>query len=292
MGNNRFVCALLGIVRFVITAGLCVSLAAVLLLSGLRVLFDREWYVQTTREPAFVEQLQADIADYLEDECLFYGIPFESVKDVLTEQQIQAAAEKRMASVYDALCSGGEPTAVTVDAAPFTAAIQAYFDTLPAEERPLDTEAAGTIATDFASGVASVMQLGISGKIVATAHPAFAEDSLPRRVLGTVHWWAVAVLVLTGLSLIPYGSTLHKRAYSTTGALFIGSALAAVPTWLFVRLDFPASIALGESALREYVQLLLYTVLDRLNVITATAFAISAVLLLASVVWTVCSKKS
>ena len=150
--------------------------------------------------------------------------------------------------------------------------------------------AAATIAADFAKGTASVMQLGLTAKMVQTAHPLFAEDSLPRRVVSLYPWWSLATVVLVAISLLPFKSTLRQRAYGTAGALFIGSALAAVPTWLFVSLDFPSSIALGESALRTYVRETLYAVLDRMQFITTVAFVVGAVLLIASIVWNVYRK--
>ncbi len=282
----------LGVGRFVIALLLCVSLAASLLLTSLQPLLERQLYEATAARPEFVAALQADVQDYLDGECLFYGLPLEAVSDVLTADQIKAAAAARMASVYEALCSGEKPAAVTVDAAPFEAAIAAYFDTLPVEEKPLDTTAAATIAADFATGLAAVMQLGITEKITDMAHPVFAEQSLPRRVLKLVPWCILLAVLCAAIGLIPVRSTLRARAYGVAGAAFVGSALAAVPTWLFVGLDFPASIALGDSALREYVRLCLYTVLDRMTWITTTAFVVSAVLLTASVVWVVRKQKA
>ncbi len=288
--DNRLIRVLLAIGRTVLAIGIVISLAASLLLFSLSVLFDRELYRTHAQTKAFVTALQTDVDEFLEDECLFYGIPREVVSTVLTAEQIQKAAETRMLSVYDALCNGSEPVTVTVDAAPFTKAIQAYFDTLPIEEQPLDTMAAATIAADFAKGTASVMQLGLTAKMVQTAHPLFAEGSLPRRVVSLYPWWSLATVVLVAISLLPFKSALRQRAYGTAGALFVGSALAAVPTWLFVSLDFPASIALGESALREYIRLVLYAVLERTQAITTTAFVIGAVLLIATIVWNVCRK--
>ncbi len=277
--------------RLVLAAIVCVSLAVSLLLWSAGAVFNRELYVSVAADDAFVTALEADVRDHLEDECLFYGIPFEVMDGVVTGEQIRSAAKTRMGSVYDALCSGGEPDAIVLDTAPFQTVIQGYFDSLPTEEQPLDAEAAATIAKDFADGVSAVMQLGVTAKLLKTAHPLFAEDALPRKILRLFPWSLLMTVLFALVGLIPVKTTLRQRAYGVSGALFVGSALVAVPTWLFVGLDFPSSIALSESALREYVRLLLYTVLDRMTVITTTAFVISAILLIASVVWIVIEKK-
>lgn len=289
--DNRMVHVLLTVGRLLVAVIVCVSLAVSLLLWSMGALLDREVYVSVAADDAFITALQADVRDHLEDECLFYGIPFEVMDGVVTAEQMRSTAQARMGSVYDALYSGGEPDTIVLDAAPFQAVIQAYFDSLPIEEQPLDTAAAATVAKDFAEGVSAVMQLGITAKLVKTAHPVFAEGSLPRTVLRVFPWCVVITVLFALVGMIPVKTTLRQRAYGVSGALFVGSTLVAVPTWLFVGLDFPASIALGESALREYVRLLLYTVLDRMTVITTTAFVISAILLIASIVWLVIEKK-
>ena len=286
--DNRIVSTLLSIGRLLIAVIICVSVAASLLLGSVNVLFDRDLYVSVTADEAFIAALKADVYDYLEDECLFYGIPFEVVDDVVTSEQMHSAAKMRMSSVYDALCDGGEAERVALEALPFQKRIQEYFDTLPIEEQPLDTEAAATIAQEFADGVSAVMQLGITDKLIKTAHPLFAEKALPRKVLRVFPIVLLIAVVFTLVGVIPVKTTLRRRAYSVSGALFVGSALVAVPTWLFVGLDFPATIALADSALRQYVNGVLYTVLDRMTAITTTAFIVSAVLLIASIV---CSQR-
>lgn len=290
--NKPIVRVLLTVGRLAVAAIVCVSLAVSLLLWSAGALFNhRELYVSVAKDDAFIEALEADVRDHLEDECLFYGIPFEVMDGVVTPAQMRAAAKTRMESAYDALCSGGEPDAIVLDTAPFQAVIQAYFDSLPKEEQPLDTEAAATLAKDFADSVSSVMQLGVTAKLLKTAHPLFAEDALPRKVLRLLPFSVLITVLFALVGLIPVKTTLRQRVYGVSGALFVGSALIAVPTWLFVGLDFPATIALAESALREYVRLLLYAVLDRMTLITTTAFVISAMLLIAAVIWLVIEKK-
>ncbi len=288
--DNRIVSTLLSIGRLLIAVIICISVAASLLLGSVNVLFDRDLYVSVTADESFIAALKADVRDYLEDECLFYGIPFEVVDDVVTSEQMHSAAKMRMSSVYDALCDGGEPERVALEALPFQKRIQEYFDTLPIEEQPLDNGAAVTIAQEFADGVSAVMQLGITDKLIKTAHPLFAEKALPRKVLRVFPIVLLIAVVFTLVGVIPVKTTLRRRAYSVSGALFVGSALVAVPTWLFVGLDFPAKLALADSALRQYVNGVLYTVLDRMTAITTTAFIVSAVLLIASIVWLVTEK--
>lgn len=288
--DKRLTNMLLIIGRSLVAVIVCLSFAASLLLWSVSALFQRESYVSVADKEAFITALHADVYDYLEDECLFYGIPFEVMDGVVTAKQLRSAVKARMGSVYDALCDGGKPESIALDAAPFQTVIQAYFDSLPIEEQPLDTAAAATIAVDFADGVSAVMQLGISEKLIKTAHPLFAENALPRKAVRVLPAALVLTLALALAGLLPIKTTLRRRAYSVSGALFVGSTLAAVPTWLFVGLDFPATIALTDSALREYVNGVLYTVLDRMTIITTTAFVISAVLLIASVVWLVTEK--
>ncbi len=277
--------ALLAVGRFVLAAALCTSVVVALLSFSLQTVFEREVYTAAAEADTFVSSLHTEVLEHLESECLFYDLPYDTMSAALPAETVKAAVAERMAAVYDSLCTGEALPSVTLDSAPFKAAIDSFFDTLPVEERPLDPDASQTIAGELAESIGLVMSVGISDKLLATVHPLFAESSPLRQLVDVRVWLLLAVVVLAAVSLIPLKSSVRQRTYSTAGALFIGSALVAVPVWLFAGHDLPSKLAIGDSALREYVNTILNAVIDRMTVITTIAFIVSALLLVVSVTW-------
>lgn len=283
--------ALLAVGRFLLAALLCVAVVVTLLSFSLHSVFDRGSYINAAESDAFISALYTDVLEHLESECLFYDLPYDTIKTALPAQTVQAVAAARIEMFYNSLQSGNKLPPVELDPAPFKAAIDSFFETLPIEERPLDPDASQTIATELSQSTSLVMSIGISDKIVSTAHPIFADTSPLRRLANSGAWLWIALLLLAAVSMIPFGSAICKRFYSTAGALFIGSALVAAPVWLFTGLDFPSKLAIGDSALREFVSAVLYAVIHRTNTVVTAAFIISAALLITSVVWLVTDKK-
>ncbi len=233
---------------------------------------------------AFYDALYVAVQDHLQSEALFYGIPYETLQQGVTKQTVRAAVEPSIASVYGTLRGENNTADIALSAEPFRAAIQAYFDGLPVEERPLDPKAAETIAKELVKSTALVAASGIGDRTLKLAKPFFADSALPKQVADGF-WWFVAVLgVLTVVSILPLGRSWRERLQGTAGSLFIGTALAAVPAFLFARLDFPSKLVIGESALREYVCALLYGLIDSVRTITLTAFIVMAVLLVITTV--------
>ncbi len=283
--------SLLSAARFLLAVVLCAAVVCSLLAFSLQAVFDSDVYGEAAETDVFVSALYTEVSEHLESECLFYDLPYDTVIKAMPVQTVQDVSREHITAVYDTLCHGTKLPSVTLDSAPFKRAIDSFFATLPVEERPLDPDASSTIAGELAESTALVMSIGISDKLLSSAHPLFAETSPLRRVTNAGIWLLLAVVVLTAVSLIPFKSTLRQRVYGTAGALFIGSAIVAVPMWLFAGLDLPAKIAIGDSALREYVNGVLYTVLGRANTVATVAFVVTAVLLIAAVVWLITESK-
>lgn len=282
---------LLAVGRFVLAAALCAAVAVTLLSFSLQAVFTHELYGDAAQSDGFVSTLYTEAQEHLASECLFYDLPYDTMSAALPVETVRTVVLERLTAVYDALHTGETLPSATMDPAPFKAAIDSFFETLPFEERPLDPDASQTIADELSKSVALVMSIGIGDTLVKTVHPLFADTSPLRQFVDTRVWLLLSVAVLAAVSLIPFKSTLRQRAYGTAGALFIGSALMAAPTWLFVVDDLPSKLAIGDSSLKEYINAILYAVIHRTNGIATTAFVISTVLLLASVGWLVVRKK-
>lgn len=283
--------SLLSAARFLLAVVLCAAVVCSLLAFSLQAVFDSDVYGEAAETDVFVSALYTEVSEHLESECLFYDLPYDTVIKAMPVQTVQDVSREHITAVYDTLCHGTKLPSVTLDSTPFKRAIDSFFATLPVEERPLDPDASSTIAGELAESTALVMSIGISDKLLSSAHPLFAEASPLRRVAAMGIWALLAVVVLAAVSLFPFKSTLRQRAYGTASTLFVGSALVAVPMWMFAGLDLPFKIAIGDSALREYVNGVLYTVLGRANAIATITFVVTALLLIAAVVWLVTEKK-
>ena len=279
---------LLAVGRSLLAVALCVLFAAVMFCLSLKPLFERSVYEKAVATDAVISALHAEVLDHMASECLFYDLPYDTLKTAVPVDMVKTILHERASVVYEALENGAQMSSVIVDPAPFKAAIDSFFNTLPSEERPLDPDASATIAAELAEGVSWVMNMGIGDKLINIVHPLFARA---HRFIDMGVWFLFAVIVLAAVSMLPVKTTLRQRAYSTAGALFIGSALVSVPTWLFAGLDFPDKLAIGDSALRELVNTVLYTAIHRMTLVTTTVFIVCAALLTASVVWLVKQKE-
>lgn len=286
---NSLLRTLLAIGRAFVAILLCVSLAASVLLLSLGIVYEPSLYTEAVDNDTFRTHLYESVQEHLQDEALFYGIPYDVLKPTATIETVYAAAQKRLASVSDTFFYGTEPQAIVWESDTLQAAIQAYFDTLPFEERPLDTEAAATIAGEIADSTAKVLYIGLADKMVKLGHTVLGENKPLRRLVTNGWWLVVLTAVLAAVSML--GRDIRQRLYRTAGSLLIGSALAAVPIWLFVGYDFPAQLPLGDSALRDFVTTILYRVLGHFQTVSTVVFAVCAVLLIGSIIWVLIPNK-
>ena len=262
---------------------LIVSLAATVLLGGLQnVAYRESLYHNIPDDPDFIAGMTDYVLDDLEGECLFYDLPFEKLRPVITEERIRALSREYTASVYTALCNGGDPVPITVDPAPYRAALDAFFVSLPESERPMDVNAAETIAGELAQSTAAVMSSGLIGVALTYGHRFVYGDTPLRRAASQAGVGIAVTLLLTVLSLLPWGGW-RRRLYVTAGSLFIGSALAFVPLWLLQRHDLANRLAIGRSPLKLYVDGVLGGIVDGMTALSLWVFVSSTVLLIASI---------
>lgn len=270
---------------------LAIAVAVTVLLFGLQnVVYNEKLYSDIPEDPAFVEGMTAYVLNDLEAECLFYDLPFDTMKNAVTEEWIRELSQEYTAAVYTALCSGNAAEDLTVDPAPYRAVLDIFFASLPEEERPLDDNAAATLSEELAHSTALVMAGGLSDTILNYGHRFVYGDTLLRRVASYAVWALIAVVVLALLSVIPWGGW-RRRVYATAGSLFIGSALTFVPLWLLQRHGLVDRLVLGESPLKLYVNGILNGMIDGMTAISLWVFVGALVLLAASVVVMVCHKE-
>ena len=205
---------LLTVGRFVLAAVLCVAVALTVTCVSLRTVFKREAYTEAAATDAMVSALHTEVLEHLESECLFYDLPYDTMQAAISVDTVKTVLNERGSAVYDALSGGTPMPSVTLDSAPFKTAIDSFFDTLPTEERPLDSDASQTIADELTESVSLLMTMGMGDKFLTTAHPLFVRA---HRLVDIGAWLWLAVVILTVVSMIPVKSTLRQRAYSTAG---------------------------------------------------------------------------
>lgn len=263
---------------------LVVSVAATVLLFGLQgYVYSERLYRDIPNDPAFVQGMTDYVLDDLEAECLFYDLPFDTIKTAVTTEWIRELSRQYTASVYTALCSGEELKPLDVDPAPYRAVIDSFFASLPEEERPLDVNAAATLSQELATSTEAVLAGGIINRFLGYGHDLVYGDT-PLRKTASMAWWSLAAAVLFAvLSLIPWGGRL-QRFYATAGSLFVGSALAFVPLWLLKRHDLVNRLVLGDSPLKLYVGGILDGAVGGMTAAALWVFIGCAVLLVAAAV--------
>lgn len=270
--------------RFLLSLLLVLSVAATLLSCVLRyALLDRTAYTKAAHSPALVNSVHTVLLNRLESECLFYDLPFETLKTAVSKETAKTLVTAQTLAMYDALFNGAPLPKVEWDGAALTRTIQSFFDTLPEQDRPTN-DAAQTIAADLINSMSPMLRIGLSDKLLAQGH-SIIKKLLPLQSFATITVWLalLSVVLAVGLWLVTPKST-PQRLQTVFGMVFFGSSVVAVPFWLLRWYDLPSRLVLSESALKQYVNSVLYRIVNYSVTVTSVVFAVSAVLLFTAVV--------
>ena len=279
------------VVQSLLSLLLAVALAVTVLLFGVRgAVYSERLYSRIPDDPAFINGMETYVSEALEAECLFYDLPFETVKQAVTRDRLLELSREYASAVYTSLCSGDELGEFTVDPAPYRAVLDTYFASLPEAERPVDANTSAVLSEELARVTASVLSSGLINRVLDYGHRFVYGDSLLRKVTSYAPWALVLTVLLAALSLIPWGGW-RRRLYATSGAAFIGSALAFVPLWLLQQHDLAERLALGASPLKLYVGGIVNGVVNGMTAAALWVFIGCLVGLIASIVILVCQKK-
>lgn len=266
---------------------LMLSLAATILLFCVRhILLDESVYNAIPETDGFVEGMTAYVLEDLNNECDVYDNGdklFEKLEAVVTKDRVEALSRRYAESVYDSLITGEEPEKIAVDSAVYRSAIDAFFATLPAEERPDEESASLTMAKELADSTAAVLQSGLVDKVLPQAHRYIYGNATVQRLSSLFGWAVAATVVLTALNLMWFGSDFRRRAYATAGALFLGSSLVFVPFCLIQQHGIADRLVLGHSPLKLYVDGVVNGLIDGMTAVALWVFIVCGVLLLAAI---------
>ena len=272
------------LVQAVVAVLLTALVAVTTLAAGLRLyVYNETVYRNVPNDPAFVRGMTEYVLSGLEDECLFYDLPFDTMKTAVTEELIRSFSKEYTAAVYASLCSGEAIAPFTVDPSVYRPTLDAFFASLPEEKRPLDPLAAQTLSEELAKSTGTVLSSGLINSALGYGHD-FVYGNTPLRRFASLVWWLLAAaLVLLGISLIPWGG-FKNRVYATAGSVFVGASLAFVPLFMLKQHNLAERLVLGESPLKLYVKGLLDSVVNGITAVALWVFIFAAVFLLAAVV--------
>lgn len=269
---------------------LTLSLAATVLLFCVRhILLNESVYHAVPEAAGFVEGMTGFVLEDLGHECELYENGeqlYSHLKTAVSEEWIASLSRQYAEAVYEALMTGEALRPVTVDPAAYRQAIEAFAATLPETERP-DTDAVAGMAQELADSTADVLQSGLVDRVLPSAHRYIYGNATVLRLSSLFGWSLGATALLIVLNTIWVGSDPRRRAYLTSGALFLGSALAAVPLWMLRRHGLAERLVLGEGPLKLYVSGVVNGLIDRMANAAGWTFVVCAVLLIAAVVWNV-----
>lgn len=283
---------LLPVFRTVIAVVLAVLFAVSIVVFGIdRYLLRDTVYDRIPQDDGFVSGMKGYILEVIEDECLFYDLPFEPVSEAVTDEWVASLCEEYADTMYTAMNSGEDVGIFEIDPTPYRETLDAFFASLPEEERPLDPNTAQTIAKELAIGTAHVLQGGVSDKLIDYGHRFIYGNVAVRRLRGMHGWLWLLTAVAAVCCLLPIHTSWKRRVYATAGSLFIGSSLVFVPLWLLHQHDIPSRWVLGESPLKLYADRIWNGVIGGMTNTALILFILCAVLLLASVVIRVLPEK-
>ena len=292
---------LLSVLRVLTVIVLTIACAATVLLATLRFgVYDERVFLDIPENPEFISKMQTSILDVVEDDCISVcGIPFEVLKPTVTTERVKQWTKQYCDKLYNSLRTGQKVSNFTVDPKPYHAAIVAYFENTPEEERDEDfprdaaeiSEIANENATELARSTASILEAGLPKKVFDYGHRLVYGDNFLRKAAALWPWFALVTAALIAVCLLPWRAW-RTRVYGAAGSLFVGSALLYVPLMLLQRHDITKDIKWGQSPTRWYMEGILNGTIDRMTAIALGVFIAAAVLLVAAVVVTVWPKKA
>ena len=262
---------------------LVIAVPVTVLLFGLKtIVYNEEIYHRIPESETFIDGVLPFVEESLEAECLFYDIPFDTVRTAITDDWLREISREYTKNVYEALCSGEEVAELVVSPAPYRTVLEAYFASLPENERPLDKNVADTLSKEFAAVTASSLSSGLINRVLNYGHDFVYGDTLLRRLSAYAVPSLLITLLLLAVNLIPWGG-FRKRCYAAAGSLFVGSALTFVPLWLLKRYGLASRLALGDSPLKLYVSGIVDGMTNGFFTLSLIVFLCAAALLVLSV---------
>ncbi len=244
---------------------------------------DEANYIAVAHDPAFSEQMMSYVREDLESECLFYDLPFTVLDEALSLEQIRTFSLEYVAGVYDSLLYGAELESPEWGAQPFITAVQHFFDSLPAEEKPFDETAAVTVGTELADCTAAFLKGGIRERFLEMGHRLFLHP-LFGALLGKIPvFFLLAVVCVVGIFLCGWRKW-KESVYASCFALSLSAFLAWVSFELLNRYDLMERIALADSPLKLYIESFYNSFLQEALSVTSFCLLITVVLFLVSIV--------
>ena len=274
----------LTVLRILLSVLLCPIVLLTLLSAVVRfTVYDPQSYTSFV-DDSVAMSLTSFVRDELEAECLFYDLPFEVLDTPLSQQHVKAYAQQYADAMAKALLEGEEFAVPAVDESLYVSSVQAFFDSLPQEERPLDPKAAQTVGKELAAIAQSQMKAGLNDSWLRLAHRylshrflAMLADGFFVLVAAVAVLWLAAVLV----SLSHWRQSLYGCAFGSA----VGSAFVAIPLFLLFRYGLPERLALMDSPLKLYIDGVLNALIADAIRLTVTVFIVLSVLLLFTVVF-------
>lgn len=262
---------------------LCVSIAVFLtaIVVG-SAIFDAVPYTRYISKDSFTEHILPLSEQAVEAECLFYdvppalfeGEPFVSELYSFAQQQLtemQAAVHNRLAL----------PT--TPDPTRYCQTVDAFFNTLPVEDRPSDITVSQTVGTSIAQAAYGAVQLSLPPSIVTVVSDTM-ENPLLNSLTASWPWWIVLIAIALWLGAV-HGPSPIRRWYHLSLAAAVGSAMVFVPVWLLRGYDLPSRLSIGESMMTWSFDAIYTAKMQQLLLITGIVAAVATGSLIASVVF-------
>ncbi len=246
--------------------------------------FQESLYRNMAQEDSFVSGMTTYVLNDLEAECLFYGLPFDTVKTAVSEEWVQELSQEYAASVYAGLCQGSPTADFSVDPARYRTVLEEYFAALP-EGHVADKDAPVTLANELAESTALVLSGGVNSTIIGYGHRWVYGDTGLRRMAAGWYVALIAAVVLVALNLLLSRRPLRRRLYAVSGSLFIGSALAAVPLWLARHHNIADRLALGDSPMKLYADGIINGVVHGMTQAACAVMLACLLLLAAAALW-------
>lgn len=277
--------------RIVLPVLLCLLLIATIASVFLNaIVYEEEVYTTAVCTDSFQDALYSYLRTGMEDECLFYDLPFSILDKGLDGEDIAAVTEEYTKAVYGSLKSGEKKEFPTLSPDPLEREINAYFASGEAEEGLGNSSDSRIIAEEMSKTASAMLYAGVSDTFLDVGHRVFGISILIKFASLMPILIGVTVLFLV-LSLLSGIGDFPRQAYRTFGGLTIGASLVFVPVWLLCRYDLPSRLVLGDSPLKLYVNTIFYAITDKMFTVSLWMLVITAILLIASVVWVVLSGK-
>ncbi len=239
-----------------------------------------DFFERTVGNGAYASDLKGRIDASLEADCRIYGVPYDVLRGVISEDELSSMAVRHTKALFR-----GESTEdVRYPGDDIAKAAEAYGKGEGSESVCASEENVILLTEKITGRIGSTFDSVGKQPLVGRAASALTKNATVGRLCGAFPYILCSVLLALVLTAVTKHGNIPSKLYAASGALFIGTSFCFVPVLLLKLSGLNSEIAIGDSYLRQFFLALTDGLIADLYRTSLIMFSVSAALLVLSAV--------